>query len=387
MEPSQQIRVPLSTRPREYRVQVSAGSIAELGPWARGAAGEVCAKIAIVSNESVFGLYGDQISEHLRDSGFEPAIWLVPEGEDNKTLKWCEELLMFLGENGFTRGDAVLTLGGGVVSDLGGFAASIYLRGVELLNVPTTLLAMIDASVGGKTAVNSRFGKNTVGSFKQPLGVLIDVETLQTLDNREVASGLYEAVKQSAVGGVELLEQTRRFLEQYQTSDFSSFFDSDGFSKDLVDLVSAHVRFKASVIVGDEMERLDRVDHRSRKILNFGHTVAHALEKVTHYQLLKHGEAVGWGMLAALSISKKLELIDQDSLNLLNDVIASVGRLKEIPDLEINEIVEAFASDKKRVGGSLHWILLEGVGKPLVVESAEIPHTIVAESLEQVFGR
>ena len=183
----------------------------------------------------------------------------MKDGERHKDLRSLEKVLEFLGQNRLSRADAVIALGGGVVGDLAGFAASIYLRGIPVLQIPTTLLAMIDSSVGGKTAVNTSFGKNLVGSFYQPAGVLIDVRVLETLERRELTAGFCEAVKQGAIAGRKLFDSTASFLERYPVANFKNFFSDDTFLNSLEDLVRGQVAFKAKIVRQDETEDLESV--------------------------------------------------------------------------------------------------------------------------------
>lgn len=339
----------------------------KVGSWAEYCIKKNRGKIAIISNAKVYGLYGETVRKSLEDTGFGVSTFLMKDGERYKNLRSLESVLEFLGENRLSRTDAVIALGGGVVGDLAGFAASIYLRGIPFLQIPTTLLAMIDSSVGGKTGVNTSFGKNLVGSFYQPAGVLIDVGVLESLARREVTAGFCEAVKQGAVGGGKLFDSTSRFLEIYPVKDFKSLFSERKFLRSLVALVRDQVAFKAKIVQQDETEDPGRSDPASRKILNFGHTLAHALEKVTDYKYFKHGEAVGYGILFAAELSKRLDLLGQNELNSLNDVVHRAGKLPDISNIDAKDIFEAFKFDKKSTGKTLQWILLKGIGKPVIV--------------------
>ncbi|MEO7660156.1 MAG: 3-dehydroquinate synthase family protein, partial [Pyrinomonadaceae bacterium] len=269
--------------------------------------------------------------------------------------------------------DAVVALGGGVVGDLAGFVSAIYLRGISFLQIPTTLLSMIDSSVGGKTGVNSSFGKNLIGSFHQPSGVLVDIETLTTLPTREITAGFCEAVKHGAISGNRLLNQTRDFLMEFRPEMIASMEGNSGLQTQLSDLLAAQIRFKASIVAGDEKESQTRLDAKSRKILNFGHTLAHALEKVTQYKYFKHGEAVGHGILFAAELSKNLALCSTKDVDLLNDVVQSVGILPPLADIDGDEVFEAFKFDKKQLSGSLQMVLLKGIGNPVILSEREIP--------------
>jgi len=359
----------------EYDIVIGSDILASSGAWAADALGRNGCRILIVSNRKVFGLYGEKVRRSLEAAGFEIHTHLIGDGERFKSFRTLETTLHTLSEKGFTRTDAVVALGGGVVGDLSGFAASIHLRGIDFLQIPTTLLAMIDSSVGGKTGINTTFGKNLVGSFYQPKGVLVDVEVLRTLDRREMTAGLCEAIKQAAVSGPALWRQTAAFLERRDPG------------AGLTRLIAAQVAFKAKIVRGDEAESVTNESATSRKILNFGHTFGHALEKATDYSYLKHGEAVGYGMVFAAELSKKLELLDKDEVNSLNDVVRRAGNLPPIQNVDQERVLESLTHDKKRVGNSLRWVLLRGIGKPIIVPDTEMPRSAVSSTLKAIFRK
>ena len=366
-----------------YDVSIGRDALVNAGPWVSNCLGRKLGKVLIISNPRVFGIYGKQVTRSLKSAGFEVSTHLIGDGERFKNLRTLEAALKALSELKFTRDDAVLALGGGVVGDLTGFAAAVYLRGIAFLQVPTTLLAMIDSSVGGKTGVNSSFGKNLIGSFYQPKGVLIDTATLATLPRRELTAGFCEAVKQAAISGRHLLRQTNDVLSK---ADKKSSLTDDGFHADLGDLIANNVRFKARVVQNDEMEATGNMQSSSRKILNFGHTLAHALEKVTNFKYLKHGEAVGHGIRFAAELSKNLELLSLNEVDLLNDVVRRAGVLPAISHIDPSKVIEAFAYDKKKVGGSLNWVLLRGIGRPVIVPGTTIPMPTIRSTVRSILG-
>ena len=372
---------------RSYEITLDGGILDECGAWAAQCLKSGGVKIAVISNAKVHLLYGERVRKSLEASGFSTCTFLMKDGERYKDLRSLEKVLEFLGRNRLTRADAVVALGGGVAGDLAGFAASIYLRGIPFLQIPTTLLAMIDSSVGGKTAVNTAFGKNLVGTFYQPAGVLIDVQVLETLEKRELTAGFCEAVKQGAVGGRKLFDRTASFLERYPAAGLKGFFSDGTFLSSLEDLVRAQVVFKAKIVRQDETEDLNRSDCRSRKILNFGHTLAHALEKVTSYRYLKHGEAVGHGILFAGELSKRLDLLGQNELNSLNDVVHRAGKLPDISNIDAKDIFEAFKFDKKSTGKTLQWVLLKGIGEPAIVPDSDISHSAKKKALDSILRK
>lgn len=378
------VPIEIPRRPATYSITIGDGELRRVGEWAATALGRNSGRILIVSNRKVFGLYGDCVVSNLSKTGFETHVELIGDGERFKNLRTLEKTLRALSENAFTRSDAVVALGGGVVGDLAGFAASVHLRGIDLLQIPTTLLSMIDSSVGGKTGVNTAFGKNLVGSFYQPAGVLIDVATLKTLPRREVTAGFCEAIKQGAISGRPLFDQTARVLDSRRSTAALSSADASG---DLIALIAEQLKFKAKIVQNDESESVASISPRSRKILNFGHTFAHALEKVTDYRRFKHGEAVGYGIMFAAELSKKLELLGQDEVDSLNDVVRRAGTLPALAGIDQSGILKSFKYDKKQVGNSLHWVLLRDFGKPVIVPDTEIPRSALLSTLETIFQK
>jgi len=317
-------------------------------------------RVGIISNERVSQLYGREVKRSLKTAGFTALEWLMPEGERYKSFRSLEKAVTFLSENRFERDDLVLALGGGVVGDLAGFAAAIYLRGLPLVQVPTTLLSQIDSSVGGKTGINLATGKNLVGAFHQPASVFIDPATLVTLPPRELVSGFCEMVKQALMADNPLFEMTVACLQK-QAQDFL-------LSPDFEELIAAQCGFKASIVANDERESTSRTDTKSRRVLNFGHTTAHALETITDYRYFRHGEAVGYGMLVAGELSRNLGLIDSGTHDSLRDAVRLCGPLPRADQLDTNQITGALKHDKKSVGGQINWVLLEGIGRPKIVE-------------------
>ncbi|MDT7777654.1 MAG: 3-dehydroquinate synthase [Acidobacteriota bacterium] len=405
---------------RGYSVEIGAGTLARLGMVARASLTTEARKVALISNRRVFDLYGARAVASLRDADFKVTHWLMGEGERFKTLRTAERALRFLSESGLERSDAVVALGGGVVGDLAGFAAALYLRGVSFVQAPTTLLAQIDSSVGGKTGVNTVAGKNLVGAFHQPACVVIDTETLRTLPRRELTAGWCEAIKQGAVGDRHLFERTRKFLadeahrkaeQQQQQGRLKTSTgarvprvkERDGVrvkerdevhveerdvarDEELARIIAAQCAFKAGIVAGDEREDLGRNDARSRRVLNFGHTVGHALEAVTTFRRFRHGEAVGYGCLAAAEISKRLGLLGHSELELLRDAVRLAGPLPVASSLDAETIRRAIRKDKKAVGGSVRWVLIERLGRARIVDGREVPDRVVLASIRAALG-
>ena len=381
---SEKVSVRLRGSSHAYEIRIGHDLLKSSGDWARRSLGGETARIVIVSNAKIFRLYGETVRQSLEKAGFDVFVFLMKDGERHKSLGSLEKLLEFISRNKLARTDAVVALGGGVVGDLAGFAAAVYLRGIVFLQIPTTLLAMIDSSVGGKTGVNSDFGKNLIGAFHQPNAVLIDVEALKTLPPRELVAGFCEAVKHGAISSRALFASTSDFLRQYPLKNFRKHFSDAEFLSKLENLLAAQVSFKAEIVMNDEREAADRTDAKSRKILNFGHTLGHALEKATGYKYFKHGEAVGYGILFASELSKMLEILDENELKLLNDVFQDIGRLPSTENIPVEKVIQAFSFDKKNIGKSLQWILLKGIGEPVILSNTEIPEKSLHLSLKKI---
>jgi 3-dehydroquinate synthase len=366
------LEISLKQEARKSEINIGRGIRRKLGELLPSKAPR---RAGIISNQRVFDLYGRDVTRALKTAGFKVFEWLMPEGERYKSFSVLEKAVAFLSENHFERNDFVVALGGGVVGDLAGFSAAIYLRGVPVAQVPTTLLAQIDSSVGGKTGINLPAGKNLVGAFHQPAAVFIDTETLLSLPQRELVSGFCEMVKQSLIADRSLFDMTVDCLQKVRNNrDFL-------LSSDFEDLIAAHCSFKASIVANDERESTSRSDAKSRRVLNFGHTTAHALETITRYRTFRHGEAVGYGMLVAGELSRDLGLIDSGDLSLLRKAVHLCGPLPRADKLEINQIIRALQHDKKSVGGQINWVLLEGIGRPRIVEGRLINTKSLRNSL------
>ncbi len=324
----QRLSVRLAAAKHRYEIKIGRRTLPEIGDEIHNCLPDRARRVAVISNQKVFSLYGTQVFKSLRDAQYAVWPWLIGDGERYKTLATVKQVLLFLSEAGLERTDAVVALGGGVIGDVVGFAAATYLRGIPFVQAPTTLIAQIDSSVGGKTGVNLPHGKNLVGAFHQPCGVLIDTETLSTLSPRDLVSGWCESIKQGAVGSQTLFKQTRDFLKTIKSNPDALI------SPALEKLIRSQCAFKAAIVTGDEREAPERTDRLSRRVLNFGHTVGHALESITKYRRFRHGEAVGYGMLVAGQISKDLGLLAASELELLRDTIRLAGPLPAASDLD-----------------------------------------------------
>jgi 3-dehydroquinate synthase len=371
----QRLEISINQHARTSTINIGRGLRTDLGQLLSPALAKLPPRVGIISNKRVFGLYGREIVRSLKRSGCKTLSWLMPEGERYKSFATLEKAVKFLSENRFERNDLVLALGGGVVGDLAGFAAAIYLRGIPVVQVPTTLLAQIDSSVGGKTGINLPMGKNLVGAFHQPEAVFIDPETLMSLPPRELVAGFCEMVKHAFISDKELLNKTVDSLHEVARKRESVL------NTNFEDLIAANCAFKASIVANDEREATTRADAKSRRILNFGHTTAHALEAITDYRTFRHGEAVGYGMLVAGELSRNLGLLDSRDLHLLREAVALCGPLPRADQLDVSRIIRALQHDKKSVDGRIKWVLLEGVGLPKIIDGGLISARVLRQSL------
>ncbi|HEY2964040.1 MAG TPA: 3-dehydroquinate synthase [Pyrinomonadaceae bacterium] len=388
----QRLELSINQHARKSEIHVGRGIRENLGQLLSPVLSKAPRQIGIISNKRVFGLYGREVVRTLKRAGFKTTPWLMPEGERHKSFPILEKAVEFLSKNRFERNDLVLALGGGVVGDLAGFAAAVYLRSIPFVQVPTTLLAQIDSSVGGKTGINLAAGKNLVGAFHQPAAVFIDTETLMSLPSRELVAGFCEMVKHSLIAPPLSAATRRRFGQGGDKSPHSkeTLFNLTVdclrrvsqnreflLSSDFEELIAANCAFKASIVANDERESTSRSDSKSRRILNFGHTTAHALEAITNYRTFRHGEAVGYGMLVAGELSRNLGLLDSGDLQSLREAVALCGPLPRADNLDLDQITHALQHDKKSVDGQINWVLLERVGRPKIVDG----RLITAKSL------
>jgi 3-dehydroquinate synthase len=304
-------------------------------------------KVAIISNPTVFSLYGGRVSASIKKAGFDLITVIIPDGEEYKDLLWLQHIYDDLLKHGLDRSSALIALGGGVIGDITGFAASTYMRGISCIQVPTTLLAQVDSSIGGKTGVNHKLGKNMIGTFWQPGLVWLDVETLKTLPKRELLAGLAEVIKYGVIYDGELFD----FLEMNR--DKILHLDNQA----LTHIVKRSCEIKAEVVSKDERES------GLRAILNCGHTIGHAIETVTGYTRFIHGEAVAIGMHLEARLAQMLNLIHDDQVLRIKALIGSYGLPSEMPEeIDVNSILSSMQLDKKTIAGKLKFILPEKIG-------------------------
>jgi 3-dehydroquinate synthase len=336
----------VNLRDRSYPIYVGAGILSRVGDLlARAGLG---GKVALVTNPTVAQLYLDGIHRSLTEAGFDPLAVLVPDGEEHKNFHSLQTIYDRLIAGRFERNSCVLALGGGVIGDLAGFAAATYLRGVRYVQVPTTLLAQVDSSVGGKTGVNLGEGKNLVGAFYQPKLVLIDVAALKTLPRRELVAGLAEVIKYGVIENAALFDSLEGQIDRLIEMD----------DELLVQTISTCCAIKAKVVEADERED----DYRA--VLNFGHTIGHALEAVTRYRQFLHGEAVGVGMAKAAALSRRQGFLDAGSFERIIQLIKKAGLPTELPaGVSLPGLIEAMEVDKKAAGGKIKFVMCAGIGK------------------------
>jgi 3-dehydroquinate synthase len=359
------VRVPLADR--SYDIRIEPGNLGETGRLIAELG--IQGRIAVVSDRTVSGLFSKTLLGALHSAGLEASLFTVPDGETSKALLQAEKLYTELIRFGLSRDGLIVALGGGVVGDLAGFVAATLLRGVPFVQVPTTLLSQVDSSVGGKVGVNHPLGKNLIGCFHQPVLVIIDPLTLDTLPMRERWSGAAEMVKAALIRDAEFFGRLERELEAWMVLE-----DAGRLSEALADCC----RIKADVVSRDERES------GLRRILNFGHTIGHALESAAGYGVFKHGEAVVYGMAWALDISRTFGLLGEAVFRRADAVLRRFP-LPPIPEsLDAAQLVEIVSRDKKHSAEGLHLVLLNDIGRPVIHTVRDFDFT---ESVRKLLNR
>jgi 3-dehydroquinate synthase len=310
-------------------------------------------KLFVLTTDDVWRLHGEVMRRQFQPHEFE--ILRFEGGENNKRLASLERLAEEMSERGADRTSIVIGFGGGIVTDMGGFLAAIFMRGIPVLQIPTTLLAQVDAATGGKTGVNLQSGKNLIGSFHQPLAVLIDPDLLSTLPEREYRAGLFEVLKCGIIRDPELFFYFAKRPDDIRAMN-PTLLDS---------LVARAVRVKVDVVSADEKEG------DLRRILNFGHTIGHAIEAETEYTRLLHGEAIAWGMIAAVELSFLAGVLSKEDREQIEGTIRSYGPIPAISDLNPENLVRRLAKDKKTLGGKVHFVLATGIGSVKIVSGID----------------
>jgi 3-dehydroquinate synthase len=348
------ITVPLGER--SYPIEISSGILDDI---AAAAWLDQYAEIAVLSNDEVAPLYAKTLADQLQQSGRKVLLFNEPAGEQYKSAEWLQRAWDALAEFGLTRRGAVIAIGGGVVGDWAGFVAATWMRGVALIQIPTTLLAMVDSSVGGKTGINHPRAKNLIGAFHQPRRVLIDINTLKTLPLRQIRAGLAEVIKYGVIADAPFFSWLEENIEKALALDEST----------LMHIIARSCEIKAEVVGEDERES-DSVGRRA--ILNYGHTVGHAIEATTEYGQLLHGEAISIGMQAAARLAKNLNICENadDLIDRQTHLLQRAGLPVVMPDKStFDELWNAMTLDKKARGSHVNFVLPTKLGHVEVVKN------------------
>jgi len=345
--------------PRErYPVDVSRGAVASLPAHIPARAG----KLFVVTTQDVWNWHGERMRSALGSRSFD--VLFFPGGEERKRMASVEALAEQMVQLGADRSSLVIAFGGGIVGDLGGFLAAIFMRGIPVIQVPTTLLAQVDAAVGGKTGANLVSGKNLIGSFHQPLAVLIDPDVLATLPPREYRAGLFEVLKCGIIRSPGLFERMANDSGKVLALDPAV----------VEEIIAESVRIKAEVVSADEKEG------GLRRILNYGHTIGHALEAETQYKHLLHGEAVAFGMRAVGHLALLTGVCGEADVRRMNDAISAYGAIPALDGITAASLVARLGSDKKTIQGKVHFVLAERIGS--VVVRSGIEESLILQATE-----
>ncbi|MCW6037404.1 3-dehydroquinate synthase [Spirulina subsalsa FACHB-351] len=350
-----------------YNIAIAPDSLSQLGEQMRPLG--LGHKVLVISNPEIFHHYGAIIVQSLEQAGYTVSSHLIPAGESYKTLDSIARIYDTALQHRLERSSTLVALGGGVIGDLTGFAAATWLRGINFVQVPTSLLAMVDASVGGKTGVNHPQGKNLIGAFYQPKLVFIDPQVLRTLPPREFRAGMAEVIKYGVIWDEDLFTQLEKADRLQDFSDLEAEL--------LQVILTRSCQAKADVVSQDERES------GLRAILNYGHTIGHAIESLTGYSRINHGEAVGIGMVAAGAIALKMQLWTEPEASRQNALISKTGLLTHIPeDLDTGAIVESLQMDKKVKSGKVRFILPTQLGKVKITD--EVPNDLLGQVIDEL---
>lgn len=320
-----------------YDIFIEKGLLSSCGEYIKNVT--EAKKVCVISDTNVFPIYGDKVCQSIEEQGFEVLTYVFEAGEASKTTSTVISMVEFLAQNELTRGDIVVALGGGVCGDMAGFAAAIYLRGIDFVQIPTSLLAQVDSSVGGKTAVDLPQGKNLCGSFHQPVLVIIDPDTLDTLTPHFFSDGMAEAIKTGCIKSAPLFDR----IEKEDAKDF------------IEDMIFDCVSIKAGVVERDEKE------HGERALLNFGHTAGHSIEKLHNFSTISHGEAVGIGMVMITAAGEANGITAAGTSDRIAAVLKKYGLLTK-DENSLSDIIENMNADKKRTSDSINFTLLHSIG-------------------------
>lgn len=358
-------RIRVKLKQNSYDVMVGAGLLRRAGAEIRRLLPSKTSRVFVVTSAVVHSHWGQSLEDSLRRARIGFQALEMQDGEPSKRLHTVEQLAEQMVDAGADRKSLVVAFGGGVVGDSAGFLAAIFMRGIPVVQIPTTFLAQVDASIGGKTGVNLHAGKNLIGAFHQPKAVLVDPDVLRTLDDRELRAGLFEALKCGVIRDRALFE----FMARHSRKILGR--DRKALDRTIVD----SIRVKAAVVSGDEKES------GLRRILNYGHTIGHALEAATGYTHFLHGEAVAWGMIAAAEIARDTALCSANTCEQIRTAVRAYGPLPPVT-CSTEEVLRRLAADKKTVGGAVHFVLPQRIGKVKITSDA--PLEIVREVVEQI---
>lgn len=348
-------------------IRVGWGLLPRIGEQFRKAG--IVGPVYIITDDNVFPLYGRQVQRSLQREEIEAHCFIIPAGEESKSWETADAIYHWLASRRAERRHTILAVGGGVVGDLAGFVAATYLRGMPFVQAPTSMAAMVDASIGGKTAVNLQEAKNLVGAFYQPQMVLADPHTLTTLGRRELSEGWAEAIKHGFIMDADLVSVFEGHAEELM-----------GLEPELsTEVIRRSMAIKAEVVSEDERETLGK-----RVLLNYGHTIGHAIEATTGYGEWMHGEGVSVGMMGAAELSRRMGMIDGDVIERQAELLRRFNLPLRAEGLDVDRIFSAMALDKKSTGGAIRWVLLEGVGK--ATTSRDVPLGDVREVVEGLLG-
>ncbi|MHC1758853.1 MAG: 3-dehydroquinate synthase [Negativicutes bacterium] len=356
------IRVNLDAR--SYDIIIQTGALARAGEWL--ARFPIASRTLVIMDENTAELFGALVLESMKAAGFDPVSAVITPGETSKSLSVADRLYENAIRAGLDRNCAIVALGGGVVGDLGGFVAATYQRGVPFLQIPTTLLSQVDSSVGGKVAVNHALGKNLIGAFYQPRGVLIDPETLISLPEREFASGMAEVIKYGLIFDEELLAELTIESRAIRGRTLNR----------MERVIARCCHLKAEVVERDEQDVGDRM------LLNFGHTAGHAIEAAGGFKRYTHGEGVALGMLVATRLSELTGSIPQGCVDAVRSLLQDYGLPIHVQNCNETELLGYMNTDKKREAGKLRWIVLDRSGQAVV--RSNISEQSIRESLQVI---
>jgi len=346
-----------------YPIVIQAGGLKRLGQWVTTHAVRPGSRVLLVSNPVVHEHYGEGAEYSLREAGLEVSSLVLEAGEEQKNLATVATIYDAAHQNRLERNSLMVALGGGVVGDMVGFAAATWLRGVAVVQVPTTLLAMVDAAIGGKTGVNHPGGKNLIGAFHQPKAVLIDPDVLGTLPEREFRAGMAEVIKYGVIGDRALFEALETQAQQDPTSGLASLTAVG--SPLLQEILERSAAAKAQVVAADEREG------GLRAVLNYGHTLGHVVETLTGYTTFLHGEAVGLGMVMAGTIARRMNLWDADAERRQRALLTAAGLPLFIPPLDPEAVLHTLQSDKKVRQGLVRFVLPTAIGQVVIRDDVD----------------